>query len=71
MRIKNKAIVKKGKQVVAAVEELSDAYKNIFNWWYRTVFSGIEPDMLAESQLDMCLKKAKELKQDSDSRPGW
>lgn len=71
MKIKNKTIKRKGKDVVAAVEQLSDAYKNIFNWWYRTVFAGIEPDMLSESQLDMCITKAKELYIESTGRSGF
>jgi hypothetical protein len=70
MKIKNKAIVKKGKQIVADLEALTEAYQNVFNWWYRTVFSGIEPDMLAESQLDMCLEKIKELHTECYSRSG-
>jgi hypothetical protein len=57
----NKVLKKKGKELVKTLEELTDAYRNLFNWWYKKTMSGLEPNMLAESQIDMCLEKAKEL----------
>jgi hypothetical protein len=61
MKEMNKSIKKKGKELVDTLEQLTDAYRNLFEWWYGRVFAGIEPEILAESQIDMCLAKAKEL----------
>jgi hypothetical protein len=57
----NKVLKKKGKELVNILEELTDAYRNLFNWWYKKTMTGLEPNVLAESQIDMCLAKAKEL----------
>lgn len=57
----NKALKKKGKELVDTLEQLTDAYRNLFEWWYKATMSGLEPNVLAETQLDMCLAKAKEL----------
>jgi hypothetical protein len=57
----NKVLKKKGKELVNILEELTDAYRNLFNWWYKKTMTGLEPNVLAESQIDMCLEKAKEL----------
>jgi hypothetical protein len=57
----NKVIKKKGKELVNTLEQLTDAYRNLFDWWYKKTMNGLEPNVLAESQLDMCLEKAKEL----------
>jgi hypothetical protein len=57
----NKVVKKKGKELVNILEQLTDAYQNLFDWWYKKTMNGLEPNVLAESQLDMCLQKAKEL----------
>jgi hypothetical protein len=60
-----------GKEVVKKLNLLSDAYITIFNAWYKSTFAGIEVDMLADSQLDMCFKKAEELYTEQISRSGF
>jgi hypothetical protein len=57
----SKAIKKKVKELVNTIEQLTDAYKNLFEWWYKKTMAGLEPNILSESQIDMCLQKAKEL----------
>ena len=57
----NKALKKKGKELVDTIEQLTEAYQNLFEWWYKATMSGLEPNILAESQIDMCLAKVKEL----------
>jgi hypothetical protein len=57
----NKVIKKKVKELVDTIEQLTDAYKNLFEWWYKKTMAGLEPKVLSESQIDMCLQKAKEL----------
>jgi hypothetical protein len=57
----NKVIKKKVKELVNTIEQLTDAYKNLFEWWYKKTMAGLEPNILSESQIDMCLQKAKEL----------
>jgi hypothetical protein len=57
----SKVIKKKGKELVDTLEQLTDAYQNLFEWWYKKTMNGLEPNILSESQLDMCLQKAKEL----------
>ena len=56
-----KSMKKKGKELVDTLEQLTDAYRNMFDWWYRKTMAGLEPNVLAESQIDICLEKAKEL----------
>jgi hypothetical protein len=57
----NKVIKKKVKELVNTIEQLTDAYQNLFEWWYKKTMAGLEPKVLSESQIDMCLQKAKEL----------
>jgi hypothetical protein len=57
----SKVIKKKVKELVNTIEQLTDAYKNLFEWWYKKTMAGLEPNILSESQIDMCLEKAKEL----------
>jgi hypothetical protein len=57
----NKVIKKKVKELVDTLEQLTDGYRNLFEWWYKKTMAGLEPNVLAESQIDMCLQKAKEL----------
>jgi hypothetical protein len=57
----SKVIKKKVKELVDTIEQLTDAYKNLFEWWYKKTMAGLEPKVLSESQIDMCLEKAKEL----------
>jgi hypothetical protein len=57
----NKVVKKKGKELVDTIEQLTDAYQNLFEWWYKKTMAGLEPNVLSESQIDMCLQKAKEL----------
>jgi hypothetical protein len=57
----NKVIKKKVKELVDTIEQLTDAYKNLFEWWYKKTMAGLEPNILSGSQIDMCLEKAKEL----------
>jgi hypothetical protein len=57
----NKVIKKKVKELVNTIEQLTDAYQNLFEWWYKKTMAGLEPNILSESQIDMCLEKAKEL----------
>jgi hypothetical protein len=64
----NKAIKKKVKELVNTIEQLTDAYKNLFEWWYKKTMAGLEPKVLSESQIDMCLQKAKELYTECYSR---
>lgn len=60
-----------GKEVVKKLKLLSDAYITIFNAWYKKTFAGIEVEMLADSQLHMCVKKAEELYAEQISRSGF
>jgi len=64
----NKVIKKKVKELVDTIEQLTDAYKNLFEWWYKKTMVGLEPKVLSESQIDMCLQKAKELYTECYSR---
>jgi hypothetical protein len=64
----NKVIKKKVKELVDTIEQLTDAYKNLFEWWYKKTMAGLEPKVLSESQIDMCLQKAKELYTECYSR---
>ena len=57
----NKELKKKGIELVETLKQLTDAYRNLFDWWYKTTMPGLEPNVLSESQIDMCLAKAKEL----------
>jgi hypothetical protein len=57
----NKKIKQKGAEVIDLVEQMTDAYQNLFKWWMNKTFAGIEPEVMSESQIDMCLQKAKEL----------
>jgi hypothetical protein len=49
---------------------MTDAYQNLFKWWFDKTFAGIEPEVMSESQLDMALQKAKELYADCYNRTG-
>jgi len=69
--MKFKRSKKLGKEVVKKLNLLSDAYITIFNAWYKSTFSGIEVDMLADSQLHMCAKKAEDLYAEQISRTGF
>ena len=62
---------KLGKEVVKKLTLLSDAYITVFNAWFKSTFAGIEVDMLAESQLYMCLRKAEDLYTEQISRSGF
>jgi hypothetical protein len=66
----NKKIKQKGREVVDLVEQLTDAYQNLFKWWINKAFAGIEPEVMSESQIDMCLQKAKELYNECYNRKG-
>jgi len=65
-----KKIKKKGKEILELVEQMTDAYQNLFKWWFDKTFAGIEPEVMSESQLDMVLQKAKELYADCYNRTG-
>ena len=64
----NKVIKKKVKELVDTLEQLTDGYRNLFEWWYKKTMAGIEPNILSESQIDMCLQKAKELYEEDKRR---
>jgi len=61
---------KKGKEIVDLVEQMTDAYQNLFKWWFDRTFAGIEPEVMSEGQLNMALQKAKELYADCYNRTG-
>jgi hypothetical protein len=49
------------KEMMMYLDNMSDAYQNLFKWWYKQTFAGIEAAALADSQIEMCFNKAKEL----------
>lgn len=57
----NKSIKKKAKEILDLVDQMTDAYQNMFKWWFDRTFTGIEPNVMSEVQIDMALQKAKEL----------
>lgn len=57
----NKTIKKKAKEILNLVDQMTDAYQNMYKWWFDKTFVGIEPDVMSEGQVDMALQKAKEL----------
>jgi hypothetical protein len=64
----SKAKKKKGIELVNTLEQLTNAYQNLFEWWYNKTMTGLEPKELSDSQLDACLQKAKELYTECYSR---
>jgi hypothetical protein len=65
-----KSMKKKGKEVLDLVDQMTDAYQNLFKSWFDRTFVGIEPEVMSESQIDMALQKAKELYADCYNRTG-
>lgn len=66
----SKSIKKKAKEILDLVDQMTDAYQNMFKWWFDRTFMGIEPNVMSESQIDMALQKAKELYADCYNRTG-
>jgi hypothetical protein len=57
-----------GKELNKYLDNLSDGYRNLFIWWYKKTMAGIEPAILADSQIEMCYNKAKELYEEDKRR---
>lgn len=56
------------KEMMMYLDNMSDGYRNLFKWWYEKTFAGIEPKVLADSQIQMCFNKAKELYEEDKRR---
>jgi hypothetical protein len=56
------------KAMMGYIKGMSDAYENLFKWWYEKTFAGIEAEMLSDGQIQMCHDKAKELYEEDKGR---
>jgi hypothetical protein len=64
----NKERKKVVKEMMHYIDNMSDGYRNLFKWWYEKTMAGIEPAVLADSQIEMCYNKAKELYEEDKRR---